>query len=81
MIVAQVGISGSTRIGDNVMIGGQGGISGHVDIGKGAQIGAKSGVISNISAGTQYGGFPAVPIRDWQKQVVSLAGLGKRKGK
>ena len=81
VIVAQVGISGSTRIGDNVMIGGQGGISGHVDIGKGAQIAAKSGVRSNIPAGTQYGGIPAVPIRDWHRQVVTLAGLSKRKGK
>ena len=63
------------------MIGGQGGISGHVDTGKGAQIGAKIGVISNIPAGTQYGRFPAVPIRDWQQRRVSLAGLGKRKGK
>ena len=81
VIVAQVGISGSTRIGDNVVIGGQGGISGHVDIGKGAQIAAKSGVRSNIPAGIQYGGIPAVPIRDWHRQVVTLAGLSKRKGK
>jgi UDP-3-O-[3-hydroxymyristoyl] glucosamine N-acyltransferase len=81
VIVAQVGISGSTRIGDNVVIGGQGGISGHVEIGKGTQIAAKSGVISNIPAGTRYGGFPAVPIRDWQRQVITLAGLSKRKGK
>ena len=81
VIVAQVGISGSTRIGDNVVIGGQGGITGHVDIGKGAQIAAKSGVRSNIPAGTQYGGIPAVPVRDWHRQVVTLAGLSKRKGK
>lgn len=81
VIVAQVGISGSTKIGDNVMIGGQGGLSGHLEIGQGAQIAAKSGVRSNIPAGTQYGGIPAVPIRDWHRQVVTLAGLSRRKGK
>jgi UDP-3-O-[3-hydroxymyristoyl] glucosamine N-acyltransferase len=81
VIVAQAGISGSTKIGDNVMIGGQSGLSGHLEIGQGAQIAAKSGVRSNIPAGIQYGGFPAVPIRDWHRQVITLAGLSKRKGK
>ncbi len=81
VIVAQVGISGSTRLDDHVVIGGQGGISGHLHIGKGARIAAKSGVTSNIPAGNQVGGFPAVPIREWRRQVATLARLVKQKGK
>ncbi len=45
MIVSQVGISGSTVIGDNVVIGGQAGISGHLKIGNNVKIGGNSGVI------------------------------------
>src|SRR6266700_5438088 len=35
IIVAQTGISGSTRVGEKVMIGGQAGIIGHIEIGAG----------------------------------------------
>ncbi len=81
VIVAQVGISGSTILEDFVMIGGQGGISGHLHIGKGARIAAKGGVRSNIPAGGEVGGIPAVPIRQWHRQVVTLARFTKQKGK
>lgn len=64
-IVAQVGIAGSTVIGDGVRIGGQVGIAGHVEIGEGASIAAGSGVMSNIPDGETWSGRPARPHRDW----------------
>ncbi len=80
IIVSQVGISGSTSIGDGVMIGGQAGLAGHLKIGNGARIAAKSGVMTDIPEGVSYGGSPAVPVRDWHRQTVSVAQLAKKKG-
>jgi len=78
IIVAQVGISGSTRLGDRVVVAGQVGIAGHLDIGNGVQIAAQSGVTRGISAGEAVGGAPAIPIRDFRRQVAALKRLGRR---
>ena len=75
IIVAQVGISGSTRLEDHVVIAGQGGLTGHLTIGRGAQIAAQAGVMQDVPAGAKVGGSPAVPIRQWLKQTLILARL------
>jgi UDP-3-O-[3-hydroxymyristoyl] glucosamine N-acyltransferase len=62
IIVAQVGISGSTELEDYVTIGGQSGIVGHVKLGKGMQVGAQSGVSKSWPAGTTVFGTPAAPL-------------------
>ncbi len=79
VVVAQVGISGSTHVGDHVMIGGQAGLTGHLSIGNGARIGAQSGVVRDIPAGTTVMGTPAVPNREYWRQILTLAALGKKK--
>ena len=43
VIVAQVGIAGSTILEDFVQVGGQAAMAGHLRIGQGSQIGAQSG--------------------------------------
>lgn len=78
VIVSQVGISGSTVIGDLVMIGGQAGITGHLTIGKGAKIGAQSGVMQNIEPGAEVLGSPAMPLRRFMRQVAYLNRLIKK---
>lgn len=78
VIVSQVGISGSTKIGNGVMLGGQVGIAGHITIGDGAKLAAKSGVFSDVPAGVTYGGFPAIPTREWHKQTVTLTKMSKK---
>jgi UDP-3-O-[3-hydroxymyristoyl] glucosamine N-acyltransferase len=79
VIVAQVGMSGSVRLDDHVMLGGQVGLAGHLRIGPGAMVAAKSGVVKDLEGGGVYGGLPAVPIRQWHRQVATLARLAKRK--
>ncbi len=62
IIVAQVGISGSTELEDYVTIGGQAGLIGHIRLGRGAQVGAQSGVSKSVPAGATVFGYPAAPI-------------------
>lgn len=79
IIVAQVGISGSTTIGAYCALGGQSGISGHIVLGDKVQVAAKAGVIKDVESGVTVGGFPAVPIRDWHKQSVIMKQLTKKR--
>lgn len=67
LVVAQVGIAGSTKIGKNVIIGGQVGFADHVEIGDRVMIGAKSGVSHSIPAGEVVSGIPTMPHRLWLK--------------
>ena len=78
IIVAQVGISGSTEIGDKSIIGGQAGLAGHLKIGKQVKIAAQSGLTRNLNDGSIVGGAPAVPIGDFRRQVASIKSLGRR---
>lgn len=79
IIVAQAGISGSTRVGDGTVLGGQSGIAGHLKIGAGARIAAQSGVMNDIQAGSSVGGSPAVAIKDWHRQTIAISRLIKPK--
>lgn len=72
-IVSKVGIAGSTKIGDGVMIGGASAINGHINIGDGVQIAAFSGVVGSIPPGEKYGGIPARPMRDFLRDVAEIA--------
>lgn len=79
VIVSHAGIAGSAKLGDYVVLGGQVGIAGHITIASGVQIAAQSGVIENIPAGEQWGGSPAVPIRQYHRQTAYLRGAVKKK--
>jgi UDP-3-O-[3-hydroxymyristoyl] glucosamine N-acyltransferase len=72
VIVAQVGIAGSTVLEDFVQVGGQAAMAGHLRIGQGAQIGAQAGVISDAAAGAVLLGSPAQPRTDFLRQVATL---------
>ena len=75
IIVAQVGISGSTEIADYSVFGGQSGVAGHLKIGAGVQVGAQSGVTKDVHAGQKVMGFPARPIREFWREVAKLKKL------
>ncbi len=79
IFVAQVGIAGSTKIGDGVVLGGQVGISGHLNIGSGVMVSAQSGVAKDVEAKAVIGGTPAVPIRQWHRQNALLRDMAARK--
>jgi len=62
---SQVGISGSSKIGQGCQMGGQTGVAGHLYITDGCQLAGKTGVISDIDKPGMYSGFPAMPHRQW----------------
>ena len=76
VIVAQSGVSGSTRVGERVMIGGQVGIVGHLEIGDGTAIGAQSGISKSTPGGAWFGS-PAVPLAEAKQQIAWIHRLGK----
>lgn len=80
VIVALSGISGSTELGDFVVMGGQSGAGGHIKIGAGAQIGGASHPTHDIPAGARVFGTPAKPIREYGREralLKRLAGADK----
>jgi UDP-3-O-[3-hydroxymyristoyl] glucosamine N-acyltransferase len=76
VIVAQAGISGSTRVGERVIMAGQVGIAGHVEVGDGTIIAAQSGVSKDIRGGVWFG-YPAVPLAKAKQQIAWVHRLGK----
>ena len=73
VIAAQTGIAGSTHIGSHCMIGGQVGIAGHLRIADGVRIAAQTGIAASITRENAiYQGTPALPIKDFQKQQLTL---------
>jgi UDP-3-O-[3-hydroxymyristoyl] glucosamine N-acyltransferase len=61
ILVAQVGIAGSTTLGHHVAIGGQAGVGDHLTIGDRVMIAARSGANRNLEAGQIVSGNPAMP--------------------
>jgi len=81
VIAAQTGISGSVVVEKNVVIAGQVGIAEHVRIEEGVIVGAQGGVPSNKilrGKGVLFWGTPARPIRDYLRQLATLARLAKK---
>ena len=79
--MAQVGIAGSSRIGDGVTLAGQVGIAGHLAVGAKAILAAQSGVISDVPPGETWSGYPARPHREAMRAsaaLFKLASLMKR---
>ncbi|NJD56997.1 MAG: UDP-3-O-(3-hydroxymyristoyl)glucosamine N-acyltransferase [Nitrospirae bacterium] len=64
LIVAQVGIAGSTQLGDFVVMGGQSAVADHSTLESGTMIAAQAGIKGNIAKGV-YGGSPAIPHATW----------------
>jgi UDP-3-O-[3-hydroxymyristoyl] glucosamine N-acyltransferase len=81
VIAAQTGISGSVVIEKGVVIAGQVGIAEHVHIHEGVIVGAQGGVPSNKilrGKGVVFWGTPARPIKDYLKQLATLARLARK---
>jgi len=77
LLIAQVGVAGSTKLGMGVVAAGQVGIVGHLEIGAGVKIAAQAGVTHDVEAGATIGGSPARPHSLWVKNMASLDHLAE----
>ncbi len=75
IIVAQVGVAGSSEIGRHCTIGGQAAIVGHIKIGDNVMVGGQSGVNNNVAGGQILSGTPVMPHKNWLKASMSFAKL------
>ncbi|MGM0623191.1 MAG: UDP-3-O-(3-hydroxymyristoyl)glucosamine N-acyltransferase [Campylobacterota bacterium] len=74
---SQVGLSGSTITGDNVMMGGQAGSAGHLEIAPYSVIAARGGVTKDIKKPGYYAGFPLMEGKAWLKLQAKLSRMLK----
>jgi UDP-3-O-[3-hydroxymyristoyl] glucosamine N-acyltransferase len=81
VIAAQTGLSGSIVIENGVVLGGQVGIGEHARICEGVMLGGQGGVLPNKvlrGKGVAFWGTPAQPVRQYLKQLATLARLTKK---
>jgi UDP-3-O-[3-hydroxymyristoyl] glucosamine N-acyltransferase len=77
LIAGHCGLSGSVTLGDHVMLGGRVGIADHMTVGSRVQIAAAAGVMNDIPDGQRWAGAPAMPIRDFFRQVAAVQALAR----
>ncbi len=75
ILVSQVGVAGSTKLGSYVTVAGQAGIAGHLKIGNRVIISAQSGVMSHVPDGEKWFGSPAAPDRQMKRQMLAAQQL------
>jgi len=80
VIAAQTGISGSTVIEDDCVIGGQVGFGDHARVQSGAIIGSQAGVLpGKIVRPGVWWGTPIQPLDEYKRQNANVKGLGRLK--
>jgi UDP-3-O-[3-hydroxymyristoyl] glucosamine N-acyltransferase len=72
LIMAGVGIAGSTRVGNDVILAGHVGVTDHLVIGDGARIAAKSAIFGDVPPGASFSGHPARPHRQFLRAQASM---------
>jgi len=72
VLAGQVGLAGSVKVGNGVMMGGQVGIADHVQVGDGAALLAKTGLMDNAPPKTQWAGYPARTRIQWLRIEAAL---------
>lgn len=77
MIVSQVGIAGSCEIGDRVVLAGQAGLADHIKIGNDSIVAAKAGVTKSFPEKSIVVGAPAVPRKEFIKQLKVMKDAGE----
>jgi len=79
LCASQVGLSGSSKLGRNVVMGGQSATAGHLEIGAFTTIAARGGVTKSLEGGRTFAGFPAIDHKTWLKIQAKIAGLVKKR--
>lgn len=65
ILVAQVGIAGSSVLREGVVLGGHTGVRDNVTVGRGVRAAGSTGIVRDVPDGQVIGGYPAVDMRQW----------------
>ena len=77
LLCAQVGLAGSSHIGQRVILAGQVGIAGHLHIGDDVVLTAKSATSHDVPPGKTISGIPAFDNKDWLRSIAAFRRLGE----
>jgi UDP-3-O-[3-hydroxymyristoyl] glucosamine N-acyltransferase len=78
ILVAQVGVAGSTKLGRNTVVSGQSAFAEHLEIAPFTTFTARSGVTKSIhESGKVFSGYPLMEHRQWMRLQSKLAKLVK----
>lgn len=77
LIIAQTGIAGSTETGRYVVLAGQVAVNGHIKIADGVMVAGRSGITKSLTESGKYGGVPAIPLNEHNRQSVFLKNIEK----
>lgn len=72
LIVAQVGIAGSTKTGKQVVMGGQAGVAGHISLADHVVLTARCAVSKSLEKPDVYYGAPAMPDKEFKRHFLAL---------
>ena len=75
LIIAQTGIAGSTTLGKNVILAGQVAVAGHISLADGVIVSARTGVSKSLTQSGKYGGVPAFPLAEYNRNSVYLRNI------
>lgn len=75
ILVAQVGVAGSARLGSGVIMGGKVGVRDHVVIGNRAQAAACCCISKDVPAGSVVNGIPAIDNRQYLREQAQVRRL------
>jgi UDP-3-O-[3-hydroxymyristoyl] glucosamine N-acyltransferase len=72
LIMAGVGIAGSTHVGNDAILAGHVGVTDHLMIGERARIAAKSAIFGDVPPGASFSGHPARPHRQFLRAQAAM---------
>lgn len=81
LIVAQSGLAGSTVLKEGCVMAAQSGTGGHLTLGPQTIMAARAAAIKDLPGNATYGGAPAVPIKEWRRQIAMIQRMGKAQKK
>lgn len=79
VVVAQAGVAGSAVLDDFVVLAAQSGVGGHLKIAAGTQLAARSGIMRDTEPGARLAGNPAIPAKEYFRQIALLGKLAKER--
>ena len=75
ILCGQVGLAGSSRLGNRVTLAGQVGVADHLVIGDGATATGRAGITASVPGGAVVSGMPAAPHREYLRRTALAARL------